>query len=184
MCDTISELDKKNDIAHKALDDKIEGIKKDMATKEDINELKPKIEANSTISGTYKIWITVLLGILALMATLTAVFMGFSYSDSHKSMDEQIKLNKILTSINKKIEESNAVAKNFNAKAIMDTLANHWKQEQNFYNNEYLKWRSWTKRVYDREIRNNTQINKEQEVLLKDHELRIERLEKVKSIIK
>lgn len=184
MCSTIPELDRKNDIAHKALNEKIEDIKNDMATKSDIEELKPKIEANRVISGSYKTWITVLVAILALMGTLTAVFMGFSYSDSHKSMDEQIKLNKILTSINQKIEESNAVAKNFNAKSIMDTLVNHWKQEQNFYNNEYLKWRSWTKKVYDSEIHKNTQINKEQEVLLKDHELRIERLEKVKSIIK
>ncbi len=177
MCNTIKELDEKNDKEHKKFATEVKELKEKVATKEDVNALLPKINAASMISSIQKGIIVFATSLLLGLAGISTYFIAQTYEATKSSTVERIELNKVLSSINKQIEESNSVAKTFDAKQVMDSINKHWNFNKHFYNDEYKILASWTVSIYNI-VKRDSLNNITQSKLLHNHEVRLQKIER------
>ena len=187
MCDTIQELDRKNDKTHEEL--KIQ-FRNGLSALEDNttnshNELSKKIDAvvekvdislqkmeaatgnlksATTMTKLYK---TAAIFFLSLL-TGTSIL---SFVNSTKVADAAVSQTKtkyltmmILDSIHKEISASSNITMMLDTKAILDTLDIHWKKESKFYNEEFMPLMRWTHKVWADEIHPNTLNRLSQEI--------------------
>jgi len=112
-----------------------------------INLLKPEVKAASNISSTTK-WIAgLLLGLITILLGAISIFSAMTYSATAHSKEVEIDSYKTV-------------------KALQDTIQKHWEIEIKRYVNEIKPQEKWTHRIYQNEIKKNTERSTRNEKII------------------
>ena len=137
----------------------------------EIGLIKEKVNSAGSFSRTMKWGIGLAVLIIMYLLKVGNNYQEKSYQLVVESEGAKIEAYKMIDSINTKMNA-------FVGNSIMDTLQGVRKDIHQFYTGEWVEEKTWTKQVYDNEIHPNTVARKRGELLLKDHELRISKLER------